>query len=65
MEDKYTYVLAELKRRSGERQLMAVALATKISRRTIGNILEGKDTLISNVDSLYKYLKKKEGKDTL
>lgn len=57
MDDKYTYVQAQLKRRAEARQLARVADLTNVSRRTIGNILEGKGTRYATVAKLFDFLR--------
>lgn len=63
--DKYKYVMQELKRRASARQLTVVSAKVDISRRTLTNILAGKDTLMSNITALHDYFKKNEKKDVI
>lgn len=57
MEDKFDYVKEQLKKRAEQRQLLKVAQGSDVSRRVIGNILEGKDSSTRTVDKLYTFLK--------
>ncbi len=58
MENKYDYVMAQLKSRLGNKQLLIVAKMSGVSRRTIGYMLKDRrDIRSSTLDLLYDYLK--------
>lgn len=57
MDEKYQYVQGELQRRAGFKQLKVVAEQSKVGRRTLGYILEGRDVKLSTLTMLHDYLK--------
>jgi hypothetical protein len=57
MDKRMEYVQSELQRRAGFRQLGTVAAQTGIGRRTIGYIMDGRNTRVSTLNTLHDYLK--------
>lgn len=60
-----TYIQDQLKRRLSERQLSAVARGTKLSTRTLSNIIQGKPGRTSVAETVQGYLKRTEKMERL
>ncbi len=54
------YVIAQLKRRASERQLVLVVLGCGLNLRTVRRVMDGEPAKVATVEALQVYLKNTE-----